>query len=86
MKLPDNFKIKDDVNEPEHYTKKRSNDVDCIDAIRSSLSDEAYAGYLKGSVIKYMYRYENKGGVESLKKAQVFLCWLVKFENEVIRR
>ena len=36
--------------------------------------------------MKYMFRYERKGGVESLKKAQVFLCWLVKFENEVIRR
>ena len=58
MKFPDNIKIKDDVQEPEHYTKKRPNDVDCIDAIRSSLSDEAYAGYLKGSVMKYMYRYE----------------------------
>lgn len=85
MKLPD-YKITDDVQEPEHYTKKRSNDVDCIDAIRSSLTDAAYAGYLKGSVMKYLFRYEKKGGVESLKKAQVFLCWLVKFENEVNRR
>jgi hypothetical protein len=50
------------------------------------MNDAAYAGYLKGSVMKYLYRYEDKGGVESLQKAKVFLEWLIAFEHEVVKR
>lgn len=68
----------DDVNSPSHYNK---GGVECIDAIESSMTKEAFCGYLKGNVIKYMYRYENKGGVESLKKAQWYLNKLIEVES-----
>lgn len=64
----------DDVNNPEHYNK---GGVECIDAIESSMTKEAFAGYLKGNIQKYMWRYEQKGGAESLKKAQWYLNKLV---------
>lgn len=64
----------DNVNNPEHYNK---GGVECIDAIESSMTKEAFAGYLKGNIQKYMWRYENKGGAESLKKAQWYLNKLV---------
>lgn len=72
------FLEKDNVNNPSHYNK---GGVECIYAIESSMTKEAFCGYLKGNVIKYMYRYENKGGVESLKKAQWYLNKLINLES-----
>lgn len=65
----------DAVHHPEHYTKGA---VECIDAIRASMTVAAYRGYLKGNVLKYIWRYEEKDGVESLEKAQVYLGWLIE--------
>tara|TARA_R100000231_G_scaffold117024_1_gene87263 strand:+ start:1083 stop:1295 length:213 start_codon:yes stop_codon:yes gene_type:complete len=67
----------DNIN-PEHY---KDSDIECIDAIESSMSKEAYRGYLKGSIIKYIWRYEKKNGVEDLKKARWFLTKLIH-QNE----
>lgn len=64
----------DNVNHPSHYTQ---GGIECIEAIKASMTHEAFCGYLKGNVQKYMWRYEHKGGVESLKKAQWYLDRLV---------
>lgn len=65
----------DNVNHPTHYTQ---GGIECIDAIKASMTHEAYFGYLKGNIIKYMWRYENKGGEESLQKAQWYLNRLIE--------
>ena len=66
----------DMVKKPAHYTK---GEIECIDAMRASMSKEAFSGYCKGNVIKYVWRYETKGaGLEDLKKAQVYLKWLME--------
>ena len=65
----------DNVEHPSHYTK---GEVECIDAIRASMTSEAFAGYCKGNVMKYLFRYEDKGGVEDLQKAGVYLEWLTQ--------
>lgn len=70
--------LSDNVNHPPHYT---SGPIECIDAIESSMSKEAFAGFLKGNVQKYMWRYENKGGVESLQKAQWYLNRLILLQS-----
>ena len=72
--------IGDAVLHPNHYCK--DGDVECIDAIRASMTPEAFAGYCKGNVMKYIFRYEDKGGVEDLKKAQVYLGWLIEAEEK----
>lgn len=65
----------DPVNSPSHYT---TGSVECIDAIKASMTPEAYLGYLKGNVQKYLWRYEKKANpVEDLKKAQWYLARLV---------
>lgn len=70
----------DNVNRPSHYTQ---GGIECIDAIKASLSEEAYKGYLKGNIEKYLWRYEHKSNpVEDLKKAQWYLERLIK-ETEV---
>tara|TARA_R100000664_G_scaffold31771_1_gene45759 strand:+ start:427 stop:645 length:219 start_codon:yes stop_codon:yes gene_type:complete len=63
------------VNSPPHYN---SGNIECIDAIQESMSSEAFKGYLKGNIQKYIWRYENKKGVEDLKKAQWYLNKLIK--------
>ena len=63
------------VNSPPHYN---SGNIECIDAIQESMSSEAFRGYLKGNIQKYIWRYENKKGVEDLKKAQWYLNKLIK--------
>ena len=63
----------DFVNHPPHY----QGSIECIDAIEASMSAEAFKGSLKANVIKYVWRYETKGGVESLQKAQWYLNRLI---------
>lgn len=64
----------DNVNHPSHYT---TGDIECIDAIEASMSEQEFKGYLKGNCIKYLWRYRNKGGKEDLQKAQWYLDRLV---------
>ena len=63
-----------DAINPQHYQK---GGVECIDAIKASMTEEAFKGFLKGNCIKYLYRYENKNGAEDLKKAQWYLSRLL---------
>lgn len=64
------------VNHPSHYTEGA---VECIEAIESSMSKDEFLGYLKGNVMKYLWRYRLKGReVEDLKKAQWYLNRLVE--------
>ncbi|SFU93674.1 DUF3310 domain-containing protein [Xenorhabdus koppenhoeferi] len=66
----------DNVNHPTHYA---SGGIECIDAMKSSMTDEAFKGYLKGNVQKYLWRYEKKASpVEDLKKARWYLDKLIK--------
>ena len=49
----------------EHYT---LTELDPIQAYRGGLlTAEEFKGFCKGNIIKYIYRYENKGGVDDLK-------------------
>lgn len=66
----------DVVNNPTHYTQ---GSIECLDAIRESMTSESYNGFLKGQVQKYMWRYEKKSNpIEDLKKAEFYLKRLIK--------
>jgi hypothetical protein len=65
--------LKDSAHDPAHY----KGAVECIAAIKASLSPVGYRGYLKGNIMKYLWRYEKKGGVQDLEKARVYLNWLI---------
>ena len=47
----------DPINHPDHYA---TGGVECIDWIQMALTDEEFAGYLKGNVLKYLWRMESK--------------------------
>lgn len=58
-----------------HYY--QAGDIECIDALRACLSLEEFRGYLKGNVIKYLWREAKKGQQkDDLGKAIVYLGWL----------
>ena len=66
------------VDHPEHY----SGSIECIDAIKAQMTPEEYRGFLKGNVLKYLWRERQKGGVESLHKAQWYLTKLINESTE----
>ena len=68
----------DMVNHPSHYT---AGGIECIDAIEASMTAEAFKGYCKGNALKYIWRYEKKGSVESLQKAIWYLNKLIEVES-----
>ena len=64
----------DPVNHPHHYT---AGGIECIEAIKASMTAIEFAGYLKGNCMKYLWRYQNKGGQESLRKCEWYLKRLI---------
>ena len=64
----------DMVNSPPHYNQAG---VECIDAIRAA-TDEGDEYYLQGNIIKYLWRYRYKNGVEDLEKAKWYLEKLIE--------
>ena len=68
-------KPSDPVGAPDHYNKGA---IEAIEAIKASMHPQEYKGYLKGNCLKYLWRYEYKNGVEDLRKARVYLDWLIK--------
>ena len=77
--------MSDPVTAPPHY-RKETEGVECIEAIKASMSREAFGGYLKGSVLKYAWRYEQKNHLEDLRKCKVFLDWLIDHEMQTTLR
>ena len=63
------------VNHPNHYCQ---GGIECIKAIEASMTPAQFQGYCKGNAIKYMWRYEHKNGIEDLKKARVYLNWMIE--------
>ena len=62
---------KDNVNHPSHYTK---GEVECIDAIESAtIGKSGIEAVCVANIVKYLWRYEEKNGIEDVKKAQFYL-------------
>ena len=64
----------DAVQHPSHYT---HGGIECIEAIKASMTADGFCDYCKGNIIKYIWRWRDKGGVEDLRKASVYLNWLI---------
>ena len=73
-----NLHFFDPVEKPVHYA---AGSVECIDAIEAQMTPEEFRGYLKGNVVKYLWRERKKGGKESLKKAKWYLNKLIDLES-----
>lgn len=58
-----------------HYTSKS---VQPWDAMEAWMSEEQFKGFLKGNVIKYLARCDDKGGKIDLEKARHYLDKLIE--------
>ena len=65
-----------DLVNPSHY--KPEGGVECIDLIRQNLTRDQFIGYLAGNNQKYIFRWQQKGGLEDLRKANWYLDRLIK--------
>ena len=73
------MKTKEDmVNNPSHYNQAG---IEAIDAIRAATGD-GFEYYLQGNILKYLWRYRYKNGVEDLKKAEWYLKVLIEEVGE----
>ena len=66
-------KEEDMVNHPPHYNKAG---IETIDAIKA-MTDGGFEYYLQGNIMKYLWRYRYKNGVEDLEKALWYLKKLI---------
>lgn len=73
----------ENVNHPKHYNKSA---IECIDAIESAIVGKTgIDAFCIGNAIKYMWRCEEKGGIEDLKKAKWYLDRLIeKTDTKVV--
>lgn len=67
------------IMHPSHYTQ---GEIECIKAIEASMTPEEFQGYCKGNVMKYVWRFREKNGLEDLKKARVYLEWMVESKEK----
>lgn len=67
------------VEHPNHYCQ---GGIECIKAIEASMSPEGFQDYCKGNVLKYIWRWREKNGLEDLKKAQVYLGWMIESKEK----
>ena len=66
-----------DAINPSHYKQGK---VECIDAIESAtVNKTGLEAVCVANVIKYLWRYEAKNGLEDVRKAQWYLAKLIDY-------
>ena len=73
IKMPESSKP-DNVNHPKHYCKGGVESIDFVRAAVSNLS--GFEAVCVANIIKYMWRYKEKNGLEDVMKAAKYLEWL----------
>lgn len=60
----------DNVNHPSHY---ETGNFECIDVMIETQGKEAVMDFCICNAFKYIYRHNNKNGIEDVKKAKWYL-------------
>jgi hypothetical protein len=74
-----NSQTNDEVNHPSHYNNGK---IECIEAIEAASTQEEFEGYLRGNVLKYVWRFKYKDNIKDLRKARWYLDKLIEKVNE----
>ena len=68
--------VPDMVNHPQHYTQ---GGIECIDALKAAtVGKRGIEAVCVSNVIKYLWRYEEKNGIEDVRKAKFYIERLLK--------
>ena len=68
--------VPDMVNHPQHYTQ---GGIECIDALKAAtVGKRGIEAVCVANVIKYLWRYEEKNGIEDVKKARWYIDKLIR--------
>ena len=67
--------LNDMVNHPQHYTQSKYECIDVIEEITKPCN--MFEAYIIGTVLKYIWRFKYKNGLEDLKKARWYLDRLI---------
>lgn len=70
-----------DFMTPAHYVLEDGSDS--MDLIAKILGREQFKGFLRGNALKYLIRYEQKGGVDDLRKALDYIERLADLEEDL---
>ena len=70
--------MNDPVNHPDHYT---SGKKEFLEIAKDFLSTDQTTGALIFNILKYLFRYEKKNGLEDLLKAEFYLKELIKLKT-----
>lgn len=74
--IQNNTPTNDVVNHPSHYTQ---GGIECIDALKAAtVSKTGIEAVCTANVIKYLWRYEEKNGIEDIKKARWYIDRLIR--------
>lgn len=66
----------DNVNHPAHYTQ---GGIECIDALAAAtVGKTGIAAVCVANAIKYLWRYEDKNGIEDVEKARWYVDKLIQ--------
>lgn len=66
----------DMVNHPKHYTQ---GGIECIDALKAAtVGKSGIEAVCVANIIKYCWRYEEKNGIEDVRKAKWYIERLLK--------
>jgi hypothetical protein len=74
-----NHTFADEINKPGHYWK---GGIDVIGFAELHFPKEQLKGFFRINSLKYLDRYEEKGGVKDLKKAKFYLDKLIALEEQ----
>lgn len=72
---PPATKLTDTINNPSHYTNGKVEAIDAIEAATTGL--EGIEAVCTGNVLKYIWRWKMKNGIEDLKKARWYVDRLI---------
>ena len=74
VKMDEN--VPDMVNHPQHYNQ---GGIECIDALKAAtVGKRGIEAVCVANVIKYLWRYEEKNGIEDVRKAKWYIERLLK--------
>lgn len=79
MCIPSLVSTEKDVAHQDHYEYMK---IQPIQFMAASLPPEKFKGFLEGNIIKYVCRSDKKDGLKDLKKAAVYLNWLIEYNEK----